>query len=434
MEKKHSLKDLLTALKKKRFFVVFILGMSAGLPIMLVASALKIWLRREGIELSTVGFISWLMVPYSFNFLWAPLLDNFFVQKFGRRRSWILFGQLGIGLSLFLISISSPTASLTFLVLSGVLMAFFSATQDVAIDAYRREIMDDEEQGIGAALYVYGYRLAMLYANGFGVWIVDKETWDWSFNQMFLLMAITAIVLSAITFFADEPRAESHEGEKSLHTMVVLPFKEFLTRKMAFTILFFIFLFKFGDGVASSMYSTYYVDLGYTNKVIAEVTKVFGSVSGFVGLAVGASIVYMVGIFRSLILFGVFQALSTAAFALLPILGKGLIPLGVVVFFEDFSSALGTIAMVSFMSVMADKRFTATQYALLASLAAMGRTIFSGFAGALIEWIQGFYAVPEEALIPSYQYFFVICGVIAIPGLLLALRIIKNEDSMKEHY
>jgi PAT family beta-lactamase induction signal transducer AmpG len=236
----------------------------------------------------------------------------------------------------FAVSFFNPTSTLTALVFSGLCIAVFSATQDVAIDAYRREIMLDEEQGIGSALYVYGYRVAMLFASGFGLWIVDPETWDWSFNQMFFMMAITAGLLSLVTWWADEPDAKTTEGKKTLYTMVVVPFKEFLTRKMAFTILFFIFLFKFGDGVASSLYSTFYVDLGYSNKVIAEVTKGIGFMSSMAGLAFGAAVVYTLGIFRSLIIFGLFQAASTAFFAILPEFQGSWWALASVIFFRGF--------------------------------------------------------------------------------------------------
>jgi PAT family beta-lactamase induction signal transducer AmpG len=435
MEKKHSFKELILNLKKKKFFVTLMLGISAGLPLMLVASTVKIWLRREDIDIKAIGYMSWLMMPWSFNFLWAPLLDNFFIQKFGRRRTWIMLAQLGMGISMFAISFTSPKTSILALAACAFGIAVSSATQDVAIDAYRREIMDDEEQGIGASLYVYGYRVGMLIASGFGLWIVDPDTWNFSFNQMFILMAVMAIALMGVTWWADEPQAEHIAEHKNFNTIIIEPFKEFLTRRLAFTVLFFVLFFKFGDGVAGSLYSTFYVDLGYSNKIIAEVTKGIGFFSTMAGLAVGASIIYVLGIFRSLIIFGTLQAVSTAMFAILPTFGVSWWGLAFIVAFEDFSSGLGTTAMVSFLSVMANRRYTATQYALLASLAAFGRTFFSGFAGHAIEYFKSFFATADEQaqLMGGYQVFFVFCAILAIPGLILAIRIIRNEKHINQH-
>ena len=435
MDKKHSFKELLLALKKKKFFIILMFGISAGLPLMLVASTVKIWLRRSDIDIKSISYMSWLMLPWSFNFLWAPFLDNFFIKKFGRRRTWIALSQLGLATSMAAISFTNPNDNIFYLALCAFGIAVSSATQDVAIDAYRREIMEDDEQGIGASLYVYGYRVGMLIASGFGLWIVDPNTWNFSFNQMFLVMSVIALLMLLATFWADEPVAEHVAEKKTLHTVVIEPFKEFLTRKLAFTILFFVFFFKFGDGVASSLYSTFYVDMGYSNKVIAEVTKGIGFFSSMAGLAVGASVIYVLGIFRSLIIFGTLQALSTAMFAILPIFGASWWSLAFVVAFEDFSSGLGTTAMVSFLSVMANRRYTATQYALLASLAAIGRTFFSGFAGHAIDLFKGLFSSTSESmqLMGSYQLFFIFCGLLAIPGLVLALRIIKNESHINQH-
>lgn len=436
MEQKHSFKELVFALREKKFFIILMLGFSAGLPIMLVASTIKIWLRREGVDLSNISYLAWLMLPYSFNFLWAPLLDNFYIKKIGRRRTWIFASQICLVLSMICVSMFGPHHSMIFLIISVFGISLSSATQDVAIDAYRRELMSDDEQGVGSALYVYGYRVGMLIASGFGLWSVDPETLNLSFNQMFLLMGVIASLMLIATYFADEPKQSSNEKLKfSFSNAVILPFKEFLTRKKAWTILFFVLFFKFGDGVAGSLLSTFYVDMSYSNKIIAEVTKGIGFFSSMIGLGVGASVIYILGIYRSLVIFGIFQMLSTAFFAILPLFSGSWIGLALIVGFEDFSSGLGTTAMVAFMSVMADKRFTATQYALLASLAAIGKTIFSGFAGNLIQYIQTYSKElsVHDSLIISYQVFFVFCSVLAIPGLILAVRIIKNEKSISAH-
>lgn len=413
IKQKHGLKELFTKLLSvKKFRTVFMLGISAGLPLMLVFSTVKIWLRRENIEISTIGYFSWLTIPYSINFLWAPLLDNLYSKLLGRRRGWIFIGQIGLVISLLFMGFFNPNSSLLGITLCTFLISVFSATQDIAIDAYRSEIMDDEEQGIGSSLYVYGYRVGMLLSSGFGLWMVDPDTFNLSFAQMYQIMGLIMLCLLAVTYFADEPTVKV-EKAKSFTEAIIIPFKEFFTREMAFTIFFFVFLFKIGDGMASSIYGPYYVDLAFTNKTIAEVTKGIGFISTMSGLAVGASLMYMWGINRCLVLFGLFQAASTAMFSALPLLGSTKLALAFIVGFEDFSSGLGTTAMVAFISSIADKRFTATQYALLASLAALGRTLFSGFSGDIVASI-------------GYSAFFIGCALLAIPGLILAHRIQKK--------
>ncbi len=410
---KHSIKDLLSNLTTKKFRTILFLGISAGLPLMLVFSTVKIWLRREEIDLSTIGYFSWLTIPYSINFLWAPLLDNIYSKKLGRRRGWLYLSQFGLSCSMLLMGFFHPTESLLGIIIMTFLIALFSATQDIAVDAYRTEALSDDEQGIGASLYVYGYRVGMLISSGFGLWMVDPQTLDVSFGQMYQIMGLLMLVLMTNTYFASEPPMLKQDS-KGIVQAVFLPFKEFFTREGALIMFFFVLLFKVGDGIAGSMYGTYYVDLEYSNKVIAEVTKGVGFISTMAGLGVGASLMYIWGIRRCLVLFGVLQALSTLFFAFLPNLGFGYLPLACVVSFEDFSSGLGTTAMVAFISSISNKMYTATQYALLASLAALGRTFFAGFSGDLVKSV-------------GYQNFFFFCSFIAIPGLFLAYKISKQE-------
>ncbi len=387
--------------------VVLLFGFSSGLPIMLLYSSIKIWLRREGIDLTTIGYMSWLTIPYSFNFIWAFLLDRYTPSGFGRRKSWILILQIGIILSLVLLTLGNPLSSIQYIVAAGFLLCFFSATQDIAIDAYRREILPDEELGIGSSIGVYGYRIGMLAASGFGLWVVDPDTWNFSFNQMFMMMAAFMSIGIIGTFIADEP--EVHEGApSSLIDSVVIPFKDFLSRDYAYWTLLFILMFKMGDSLAGSMLGPYYVDMGFSNKIIAEITKGIGFISSMAGLFVGGVVIFKIGIYRSMWVFGILQAISTAFISTLS-LSATKMSLAMVVAFEDFSSGMGTTAMVAFMAGLTNKRFTATQYALFASLASFGRTFFSGFSGKIIEHT-------------SYFNFFIICSLMAIPGILLLIQ------------
>ena len=354
--------------------------------------------------------MSWLTIPYSFNFIRAFLLDRYTLNKFGRRKSWILLLQIGLIAAFILLSFGNPQANILYIVAAGFLLCFFSATQDISIDAYRAEILPEAELGVGSSIGVYGYRVGMLAASGFGLWVVDPDTLDFTFNQMFLLMACFMSVGLIGTFIAKEPEVDTTPPGNFIES-IIIPFKEFLKRDYAFWTLAFILMFKMGDAIAGSMLGPYYVDMGFSNKTIAEITKGIGFFSTMAGLFVGGTVIFKIGIYRSMWAFGILQAISTGVISLLALV-KTTWMLTIVVAFEDFSSGMGTTAMVAFMAGIANKRFTATQYALFASLASFGRTFFSGFSGDIIKQLD-------------YFYFFVFCSILAIPGLLLLTKM-KN--------
>ncbi|MCB9061920.1 MAG: AmpG family muropeptide MFS transporter [Halobacteriovoraceae bacterium] len=408
MTKNHSFIDLMKALASKRMLIVLFLGFSSGLPIMLLYSTIKIWMRREGVDLSTVGYFSWITLPYTFNFVWSFLLDRYVLFNLGRRKSWLILTQFGLIASLLLLSLGNPTESISYLAFMAFILCFFSATQDIAVDAYRREILPDDELGIGASIGVYGYRIGMLMASGFGLWIVDTETFGFSFNQMFQLMAALMLIGVVTTLIADEPNVEGDRPDSFIHA-IINPFKEFFVREYSIWILLFIIFYKMGDSVAGAMTGPFYVDMGFSNKDIAEITKGVGFISSMAGLFVGGWTIYKIGILRSLWFFGFLQAISTSLFSILTF-SKTLGMLALVVSFEDFSSGMGTAAQVAFMASLTNKRFTATQYALFASLASFGRTFVAGWSGHLVVY-------------SGYFSFFIIGSILAIPGMLLLLKV-----------
>jgi len=414
MAKDHQFIDLLRALKNKRMLMVLLLGFSSGLPIMLLYSSIKIWMRREGADLSSIGYLSWMTVPYTFNFLWSFLLDRFIPNKMGRRRSWLLLMQLGIVSALIMLGLADAKLSMSYIACAGFLLCVFSATQDIAIDAYRREILPDDELGIGSSIGVYGYRIGMLVASGLGLWVVDEKTWGFSFQQMFFMMALFMSVGIVTTFLCDEPEIAG-EAPDTIGKAVLGPLKDFFGRDYAVWILCFIVMFKMGDSIAGAMLGPYYVDMGFDNKTIAEVTKGIGFISSMIGLFLGGWLVFKVGIYRGLWFFGLLQALSTGLISLLTFYPSSTLMLTFIVAFEDLSSGMGTTAMVAFMASMTNRRFTATQYALFASLASFGRTFLSGFSGHLIE-------------LTSYFHFFILCSVLAIPGLLILIKMRHVDD------
>lgn len=406
---------VLGALRKKRMLVVLLLGFSSGLPIMLLYSSLKIWLRREGIELSTIGYFSWVTVPYSLNFLWSFLLDRYSPFKWGRRKSWLLVSQLGITASLIGLGLCDPHDSIALMAATAFALCFFSATQDIAVDAYRREILPDRELGIGASIGVYGYRVGMLMASGFGLWSVDPQTLGLNFSQMFFMMALLMALGIGATFWALEPK-NGDFGPQTLGASIIGPFKDFFARPYSLWVLLFILMFKMGDSLAGSMLGAYYVDMGFDNKVIAEVTKGVGFISSMLGLFVGGVLVYKAGMYKSLWAFGLLQAISTALLSLLTF-NATKVSLAFLIAFEDLSGGMGTAAMVAFMASITNRQFTAAQYALFASLASFGRTFVSGFSGHFIEYFD-------------YFTFFISCSVLAMPGLILLFVIGKYGQEL----
>lgn len=417
------LRELGSALKKKRMWINLLLGFSGGLPIMIVFSVVKIWARREGVDLSTIGLMGLVALPYSLNFLMGPFLDRYSLLPMGRRRSWLLVSQIGLLASIFALGFCDPKGSMEMVAFTTLIIAIFGATQDVAIDAYRREILPDEEIGMGASIYVYGYRVAMLVTSGGGLWLADPETMGLSFNQVFHILGLLMAVGVFTTFIATEPEVVG-ESPRNIKEAVVDPFVEFISRRgwgQAMTVLGFIFFFKFGDAIVGTMLGTFYVDMGYSNKVIAEVTKGIGFFSTMAGLGVGSLAIFRFGVVPCLFFFGILQCISTSLFSVLTFEGvKGSWEgLALVIGFEDFSSGLGTTALISFMATMTNKKYTATQYALFASLAALGKTLFGGGAGYVVESI-------------GYVPFFYLGSLFAIPGLALIFVMNKMKEKKTE--
>lgn len=389
----------------KKMLLVFLLGFSSGLPLLLTGGTLKTWLAREQVDISTIGYFGWVGLAYSLKFIWAPLLDRFTLFKLGRRRSWILTSQIFLTALIAGLGMFDPKVSLASMATLAVLTAFFSATQDIAIDAYRRELLKDEELGFGSSMNMYGYRIAMLISGGLGIGLVGSEAWNITWGQLYFLMAGLMGVGILATLWAPEPKVEA-APPKTLMSAVVDPFREFLQRDGAYFMLAFVFLFKLGDALSGAMLNPYYVHVGYSNADIGLIAKIFGLASSMVGLFLGSTLMYYIGIYRSLWVFGILQALSTGAFALLSFTGPQNWALAFTVSFEDISSGMGTAAFIAFISAITNKRYTATQFAILSSIATLGRNFFSGFSGDMVKAI-------------GWPTFYYTCALIAIPGMLM---------------
>jgi len=409
-----AIKDFVQMMTQKRLWIVFLLGFSSGLPLLLTGGTLKTWLAREQVDISTIGYFSWVGMAYSLKFLWAPLVDRYKLLFWGRRRSWIFATQIGIAVSLFWLGSMRPQESLGLMAAIAVLIAFFSATQDIAIDAYRREILEDEELGMGSSLTQYGYRIAMLISGGVGIGLVGSEPFQLSWGGLYGLMAVIMVTTLFITWKAPEPKDDEAHRPKTLVTAVIEPFREFLTRDRAVLILAFVFLFKLGDALSAAMLNPFYVEMGYSNQDIGFIAKFVGLISALTGLFIGGLIIFRLGVLRSLWVFGILQGLSTAGFSIITFTGPEKWALALAVVFEDISAGMGSAAFIAYLSTLTDKRFTGTQFALLSALATLGRNFFSGFTGDMVKTM-------------GWAPFYWTCGLIAIPGLILLWYLQKSQ-------
>lgn len=384
-----------------RMLTALVMGFAGGLPLFLTSTVLQAWMKESGVDLGTIGLFALVGLPYTLKFVWAPLMDRYIPSLLGRRRGWLLVWQLLLTASIAMLATSDPSRLLMMTAIAALLLSFFSASQDIVIDAYRRESLSDDEQGMGAALYVSGYRVGILLATGGGLIMADFM----SYQSVYLIMAATMAACIVATLLAQEPEM-NHGHPDTLREAVIDPFKEYFTRDYAIAILLFVFLYKVGDIMASQMTIPFYLELGFSKTEIGSIVKVFGFWATICGTLLGGMIIMRFGIFFGLMWFGILQALSTAGFAALSFIGHDPVALGVVIAFENLSGGLGTAAFVGFMASLTDKRFTATQFALLTSFMGMPRVFAAAPTGFMAESM-------------GWPAFFIFCTLIAIPGLLL---------------
>ncbi|HJP19882.1 MAG TPA: AmpG family muropeptide MFS transporter [Nitrospinota bacterium] len=395
---------IIKAIISRRMLVSFVMGFASGLPLLLTISVLQAWMKDEGVDLSVIGLMALVGLPYTLKFLWAPLFDRFTLPFLGRRKGWLLVAQITLMLSIVGLGFTNPSNNPWLVAFAAFLVTFFSASQDIVIDAYRREDLADEELGLGSSLYVNGYRLAMLLASGGGLILADVT----SFRLVYLTMASCMSVGVIATLLTPEPEVPAG-SPKSLKEAVVDPFKEYFSRTGALWILAFILFYKIGDTMASAMTIPFYLDIGFSKTEIGAVVKLFGFWATIAGSLAGGIFILQCGINRSLWVFGFLQAISTAGFAVLFYIGHSIPALAAVVAFENFSAGLGTSAFVAFMASLTNKKFTATQYALLSSLMGVPRVFASAPTGFMVEAM-------------GWSGFFIFCALIAIPGMLLLLK------------
>ncbi len=387
--------------------ICILTGFSSGLPLYILIALLPAWLRSNGLDLKAIGLFSLIQLPFTWKFLWAPFFDRF-SPPLGRRRGWLIISQLALLLTIPIFGLLRPTLDLGLIIALAGAMAFFSASQDIVLDAYRRELLMDAELGLGNSIHVNAYKIAGLIPGSLSLILADHLPW----NTVFVITALFMLPGIAMTLFVSEP-ALSNGLPKTLKAAVVEPFQEFINRnglKSAGLILAFIFLYKLGDSMATALATPFYLDLGFSKTEIGLIAKNAGLWPSVIGGLMGGIWMIKLGINRALWLFGAFQMIAILGFYGLATLGHNLPALAIAISIEALCVGLGTTAFVAFIAHTTNPLYTATQFALFTSLSAIPRTFANATTGYLVEYL-------------GWQTFFIFCFLIALPGMLLLIKI-----------
>ena len=412
---KSNLASYLQVFKSRRIGVITLLGFSSGLPLALTGGTLQAWMTTAGVDLRTIGIFALVGLPYTLKFLWSPVMDRFVPPWLGRRRGWIVLTQLCLVAGISFMAFSSPQQAPFLLAALALMVAFSSASQDVVIDAYRTDLLRQDERGVGAAVFVMGYRIATLVSGAMALILSDHIGWQ----NTYLLMAIVMGTGIISALFGPEPD-EKVFPPRNITEAVWGPMKEYFSRNGSVLLLLLIILYKLGDAYAGTLTTPFLIrGMGFTPSEVGTINKGFGFVSVIVGAMVGGTLMVKLKLFRSLLIFGILQAVSNLSFMVLAWLGKSYALLMFAVGFENLSGGMGTAAFVSLLMGMCNHRFTATQYALLSSLAALGRIFISPTSGYLVESV-------------GWTSFFFVTFLVALPGLGLLWRL-RNVISGLTH-
>ena len=391
------------------------LGFTSGLPYMLIFSTLSIWLRDAGIDLTIIGFFAWISLTYSLKFLWSPLVDRYSVpifQNFGSRKSWIILMQILIFIFLICLSRADPTRDISYLATFAILIALAGSFQDIAIDAFRIELANIEEQGNLAAYYQFGYRAAILTATSFA--LIYAENYSWS--SAYFLMAVL-MLLGLIALLITPERANHEKKELSFFENFLEPIKDFVKRFNLFAasiLLLIIATYRLTDIVMGPMANPFYIDMGFSLTEIGSVVKIVALVASIIGLFLGGILIKNFGLYKSL-LFGAFAVMiSNVFFSIVAISEPNLNLLSIIVFTDSFSAGVVGTVNIAFLTSLVSKKFTATQYALLTSFMMLPGKIFSGFSGVLADYFQSI-----TNLEVGWMIFFIFTSILAIPAIIL---------------
>ena len=379
--------QLMSLLTSPRIMAVMLLSFSSALPLVLTASTLQAWYTVAGVNLMTIGILSMVGQPYVYKFLWAPLMDRFSVLRLGRRRGWILLTQTLLVISLCVMAFLNPKHMPWILASVALIVAFFSASQDIAIDAYRVDILPIRERGFGASVTNLGGRMALLVGSSLALILAAEIGW----RSTYLIMAVLMMVGIIVTLRSPEP-GDPRGAPATFKEAVIEPFREFITRKNAIALLIFIVIYKICDAFALSLNTTFLIrGVGFSLLDIGSITKVVGIVAAMLGSLIAGVLLPRMGLYRSLMVFGFLQMLSNLSFAVLAIVGKSYLVMASSIFLDYFFGGMGTVAFIVLLMSLCNKRYTATQYALFSALSAVGRVFVGPVAAVVVEhvgWVQ----------------------------------------------
>lgn len=405
----------------RRMLAMLSFGFSSGFPLALVISTLTLWLKDSGIALATIGALSLIKTPFSFKWAWAPFVDRVklpFLSPLGQRRSWALFSQILLFLGVLGMSLTHPEQSLRWLVICAVIVVFASGTQDIALDAYRIDIFKKNEQAAAAAVFTLGYRIGMIFSGAGALFLSEVMSW----NHVYRIMAFGAFIGMITVFCIKEPIRKTKTVYKNiadfLKMAVVNPLADFLKRSHCFTILAFIFFYRMSDAYMGQMAYPFFDDLGFSKSQIAAASKIYGMAATIAGGFVGGIIMDKLGMFKGLFFCGILQSITNFVYVLQAQIGNCFAMLCTTIAFDNIAGGMATIAFVAYLSSLCNKKYTATQYALLSSLMTLSRDIFASTSGWLAETV-------------NWETFFILTVLMGVPGLLLLWRL--NRIEKKNH-
>lgn len=389
---------------QRKMAALALLGFASGLPLFLTERTLQAWMTKSNVDLTTIGLFALVTLPYTLKFLWAPFMDRYVPPILGRRRGWLLITQVLLLISIFAMSLHDPTRGLQLLAFNAVLIAFFSASQDIVGDAYRTDVLREREMGAGAAMWVVGYRVALIVTGSFAFIMADRIGWP------AVYMALSALMLVGIVtdFFAPEPVLRDAPPQ-SLTDAVVLPFKEFFQRSGLGTgifILLFIVLYRYADWLAQTMATPFFLQTGFSQTEVGVVVGGIGLAATIVGVLIGGVVIAKIGLNKSLwVVLGI-QAVTNLMYYLLALRGKSTAMLTSAIVVENLAYGLVTASLLGYLMSVCNKRFSATQFALLSSLAAASRSIIVAPAGKWAEMM-------------GWPMFFIFTIAMAVPALVM---------------
>lgn len=407
------------AVLNRRMLICVFTGFASGMPLYVLFQLVPAWLKEGGVSLAEIGLFALVGIPYTWKFLWAPLMDRWIPPFLGRRRGWMLLCQLGLLLSIGILGAFEPARSTWLIAWLAVAVAFFSASQDVALDAYRREILPDEELGLGNAIHVQAYRISSLVPGSLSLILADILPW----SSVFWITAAFMAVALVMTLVVTEPKSELPTG-MGLRQAVIAPFAEYVSRRGwsgLLLVLGFMFFYKIGDNMATALSTPFYLDLGFSKTQIGLVAKHAALWPAIFGGLVGGLIMIKIGINRALWLFGVVQVVSILGFAILANSGPVLWMLAAVIGFEYLGVGMGTAAFTAFIARETSRTYAATQFALFTALAALPRTFANASTGIIVEQV-------------GWVSFFLLCALLAIPGMLLLLWVAPWREAGREQH